>query len=64
MDRTQPRTVGILTFDDVEVLDFAGPFEVFSSARPIDYVGCIGVTRASRRALWGAPQHEGVLFMA
>lgn len=24
------RTVGILMFDDVEVLDFAGPFEVFS----------------------------------
>ena len=24
------RTVGILLFDDVEVLDFAGPFEVFS----------------------------------
>jgi len=36
MDRTQPRTVGILIFDDVEVLDFAGPFEVFASARPID----------------------------
>lgn len=29
-------TVGILIFDDVEVLDFAGPFEVFSVAR---YVG-------------------------
>jgi transcriptional regulator GlxA family with amidase domain len=26
--------VGILLFDDVEVLDFAGPFEVFSVARP------------------------------
>lgn len=25
-----PRTVGILLFDDAEVLDFAGPFEVFS----------------------------------
>ena len=36
MDRSQPRTVGILIFDDVEVLDFAGPFEVFASARPID----------------------------
>jgi transcriptional regulator GlxA family with amidase domain len=24
------RTVGILLFDDVEVLDFAGPFEIFS----------------------------------
>ncbi len=28
-------TVGILIFDDVEVLDFCGPFEVFSVARPI-----------------------------
>lgn len=29
---TQTRDVGILLFDDVEVLDFAGPFEVFSVA--------------------------------
>ncbi len=29
----QPRTAGILIFDDVEVLDFCGPFEVFSVAR-------------------------------
>lgn len=28
------RTVGILIFDDVEVLDFCGPFEVFSTTRP------------------------------
>ncbi len=28
-------TVGILIFDDVEVLDFAGPFEVFSRTRII-----------------------------
>jgi len=28
----QPLTVGLLIFDDVEVLDFAGPFEVFSVA--------------------------------
>jgi transcriptional regulator GlxA family with amidase domain len=27
---TAQRTVGILVFDDVEVLDFCGPFEVFS----------------------------------
>lgn len=26
------RTVGILVFNEVEVLDFAGPFEVFSLA--------------------------------
>ncbi len=29
-------TVGILIFDDVEVLDFAGPFEVFSTTRQLD----------------------------
>ena len=28
-------SVGILIFDDVEVLDFAGPFEVFSRTRTI-----------------------------
>lgn len=27
-------TVAILLFDDVELLDFAGPYEVFSAARP------------------------------
>lgn len=30
------RTVGIFVFDEVEVLDFAGPFEVFSTAARID----------------------------
>lgn len=30
---TEKRQVGILVFDDVEVLDFAGPFEVFSRTR-------------------------------
>ncbi len=35
MHATQRRTVGILIFDDVEVLDFCGPFEVFSTARPV-----------------------------
>jgi transcriptional regulator GlxA family with amidase domain len=29
------RRVGILIFDDVEVLDFAGPFEVFSRTRTV-----------------------------
>ena len=29
----QPWNVGILIFDQVEVLDFAGPFEVFSRTR-------------------------------
>ncbi len=28
-----PRSVGILIFDGVEVLDFCGPFEVFATAR-------------------------------
>ena len=28
-------TVGILIFEDVEVLDFSGPFEVFSVARAV-----------------------------
>ena len=34
MNQNQLHTVGILIFDDVEVLDFCGPFEVFSVARP------------------------------
>ncbi len=29
----EAKTIGILLFDEVEVLDFAGPFEVFSLAR-------------------------------
>jgi len=31
-----PQSVGILIFDEVEVLDFCGPFEVFSSASAED----------------------------
>ena len=31
-ERVPPRIVGILVFDEVEVLDFCGPFEVFASA--------------------------------
>jgi len=34
-NQDRPPTVGILIFDDVEVLDFCGPFEVFSTARPV-----------------------------
>jgi transcriptional regulator GlxA family with amidase domain len=30
---TPQRTIGILIFDDVEVLDFCGPFEVFATTR-------------------------------
>jgi transcriptional regulator GlxA family with amidase domain len=29
---TMTKSVGIYVFDEVEVLDFAGPFEVFSTA--------------------------------
>ncbi len=35
MNRERIATVGILIFDDVEVLDFCGPFEVLSVARPV-----------------------------
>lgn len=35
MNRERTTTVGLLIFDDVEVLDFCGPFEVFSVARPV-----------------------------
>lgn len=34
-DARRPATVGIFLFDDVEVLDFAGPYEVFSVAARI-----------------------------
>lgn len=34
--QSQVLTVGILIFDEVEVLDFCGPFEVFSVARPVE----------------------------
>jgi transcriptional regulator GlxA family with amidase domain len=32
-----PHNVGILIFEGVELLDFAGPFEVFSAARPASH---------------------------
>lgn len=35
MSHNARKTVGILIFDDVEVLDFAGPFEVFSRTRTV-----------------------------
>ncbi|MEM8962523.1 MAG: DJ-1/PfpI family protein [Acidobacteriota bacterium] len=44
------RTVGIVIFDDVEVLDFAGPFEVFSRVR-------LEAGPASRLSDEGAPFH-------
>ena len=39
MNQDRLLTVGILIFDDVEVLDFCGPFEVFSVARPAGKYG-------------------------
>ena len=30
---TEIRNIGIMIFDEVEVLDFAGPYEVFSQTR-------------------------------
>jgi transcriptional regulator GlxA family with amidase domain len=35
MNNDRRMTVGVLIFDDVEVLDFAGPFEVFSRTRMV-----------------------------
>lgn len=55
MAATPPATVGVLIFDEVEVLDFCGPFEVFSVARaPLDGDG--GDERALYRALTIAPR--------
>jgi len=45
---TETLNVGILLFDDVEVLDFAGPFEVFSRTRLVPGA-------ASRRSEDSAP---------
>ncbi|MBN9390513.1 MAG: DJ-1/PfpI family protein [Chloroflexi bacterium] len=36
MTENEPLNVGILIFDDAEVLDFCGPFEVFSVTRLLD----------------------------
>ena len=36
MNPSTQKTVGMLIFDEVEVLDFCGPFEVFSMASPVD----------------------------
>eukprot|EP01105_Mastigella_eilhardi_P006880 TRINITY_DN18389_c0_g1_i1.p1 TRINITY_DN18389_c0_g1~~TRINITY_DN18389_c0_g1_i1.p1 ORF type:complete len:223 (-),score=60.47 TRINITY_DN18389_c0_g1_i1:73-696(-) len=33
MAKVAPRKVGILVFDDVEILDFSGPYEVFGATR-------------------------------
>lgn len=46
---SNPRNVAILVFDDVEVLDFSGPYEVFNvaaevTAPPQFYVYSVGIT--------------------
>jgi transcriptional regulator GlxA family with amidase domain len=46
---TNPRNVAILVFDDVEVLDFAGPYEVFNVASEMSqpaafYVYIVGIS--------------------
>lgn len=59
------RTVAILLFDDVEVLDFAGPFEVFSVTRELAgnqlfNVHTVGITPGTVRARNGlkvVPEH-------
>jgi len=59
------RTVAILLFDDVEVLDFAGPFEVFSVTRELAgeklfNVHPVGLTPGTIRARNGlkiVPEH-------
>ncbi len=67
------RTVGIFVYDDIEVLDFAGPFEVFSvatrvalrerpeSAAPFD-VHLIGRSLDTIKARGGLPvvPHHGI----
>lgn len=61
-----PRTVAILIFDEVEVLDFAGPFEVFSvagrseGAEPFRVltVGPTGSTVRTRGGLAVTPHHS------
>jgi transcriptional regulator GlxA family with amidase domain len=59
------RTVAILIFDDVEVLDFAGPFEVFSVTRElagnqlfnVHTVGLNPGTVRARNGLKVVPEH-------
>ncbi len=60
-----PRTVGILIFDEVEELDFVGPFEVFGMAEKIRAGSfrplTIGVDRGAVKGVNGLvvmPDHE------
>ena len=45
-----PRTLAILVFDDVEVLDFCGPFEVFSVANRFTNPPAFQILTAAERA--------------
>jgi transcriptional regulator GlxA family with amidase domain len=45
-----PRTVGIVLFDQVEVLDFAGPYEVLSGARDDRGQACLRVLAIGARS--------------
>ncbi|HEX5343732.1 MAG TPA: DJ-1/PfpI family protein [Duganella sp.] len=61
------RTVGIYIFDNVEVLDFAGPYEVFTCASRVAgaepfRVCTIGATRAPVRARAGLVLHPEATF--
>ena len=42
------RTVALLLFDDVEVLDFAGPFEVFSVANELNENAFLDISTVGR----------------
>jgi len=46
---SQPRTIGIVLFDDVEVLDFAGPYEVLSGARDDQGQACLRILTVAAR---------------
>jgi transcriptional regulator GlxA family with amidase domain len=46
----RPRSVGIVLFDEVEVLDFAGPYEVFSGARDEHGDTCLRVITVAARS--------------
>ncbi len=52
MAKNQQETVGILVFDDVEVLDFCGPLEVFYTSGAVDVV-TVGPDEGSIRAVTG-----------
>ncbi len=64
--RTEKRKVGILLFDEVEVLDFAGPFEVFSITESEDHEKLFAVTTfaqekkliKARNGLEVMPRHD------